>query len=57
MDQIFDAINALASDPRPRRARPYGSSDVLRLPVGRYRLMYEVHDDVVTITVFHIGNV
>jgi mRNA interferase RelE/StbE len=55
VDQSFDAINALARAPRPRGAQPYGSPDILRIHVGRYRLMYEVHDEVVMITVFHVG--
>ncbi|MEV6314087.1 type II toxin-antitoxin system RelE/ParE family toxin [Streptomyces sp. NPDC051776] len=54
-DQVLDAVNALAHDPRPVGARPYGSPDVLRVHVGRYRLMYEVADAVVTITVVHVG--
>jgi mRNA interferase RelE/StbE len=54
-DQIFDAVNALARNPRPVGARSYGSPDVLRIHIGRYRLMYEVAEAVVTITVIHVG--
>ncbi len=57
VDLVFDAVNALARDPRPAGAQRYGSPDVLRIHVGRYRLLYEVRDAVVRITVVHVGRV
>lgn len=55
VDQVFDAVNALARDPRPVGAQQYGSPDILRIHIGRYRLMYEIHDATVTVTVVHVG--
>lgn len=55
VDQVFDAALALAREPRPPGAHAYGSPDVLRIHIGRYRLLYEVADAVVTITVIHVG--
>lgn len=57
VDQVFDAVNMLARDPRPERAHQYGSPDVLRIHIGRYRLLYEVRDAVVTVTVVHLGRI
>lgn len=52
---VFDAVDELASDPRPTSAFPWGGADLLRLRVGRYRVLYEIDDRVVRIDVIHLG--
>lgn len=52
---VFDVVDDLAREPRPATAFPWGSADLLRLRVGRYRLLYEVDDRVVRIDVIHLG--
>jgi mRNA interferase RelE/StbE len=52
---VFDVVDDLARDPRPATAFPWGSADLLRLRVGRYRVLYEVDDKVVRIDVIHLG--
>jgi mRNA interferase RelE/StbE len=47
--QVLDAIDRLADDPRPAGSFPYGSPDLQRLRVGRYRVLYEITKDAVTI--------
>ena len=37
---VLDAIDQLADDPRPDGSFPYGSPDLRRLRVGRYRVLY-----------------
>ena len=49
LSAVLDAIDQLASDPRPARSFPYGSPDLRRLRVGRYRVMYEIKSDVVSV--------
>jgi mRNA interferase RelE/StbE len=44
---VMEAVEALTTDPRPPGAVPWG--EVFRLHVGRYRVMYSIEDDVVTI--------
>ncbi|MFC6066813.1 type II toxin-antitoxin system RelE family toxin [Streptomyces ochraceiscleroticus] len=51
--QVFSAVDRLADDPRPEGAS--GGADVLRIHIGRYRLMYEVIDRQVRISVIHLG--
>lgn len=46
---VLDAIDQLASEPRPAGSFPYGSPDLRRLRIGRYRVMYEIQGDVVSI--------
>jgi mRNA interferase RelE/StbE len=53
--QLFASVDLLADRPRPVGAAEYGSPDLLRMHVGRYRVLYEVSDDIVTIVVLHVG--
>jgi mRNA interferase RelE/StbE len=47
--EVLDAIDRLADDPRPPGSFPYGSPDLRRLRVGRYRVLYEITEEAVTI--------
>jgi mRNA interferase RelE/StbE len=49
VQELLDAIDRLADDPRPPGAFPYGSPDVRRLRVGRYPVLYEISEDAVAI--------
>ena len=49
VQELLDAIDRLADDPRPPGAFPYGSPDVRRLRVVRYRVLYEISEDAVAI--------
>jgi mRNA interferase RelE/StbE len=49
VQELLDAIDRLADHPRPPGAFPYGSPDVRRLRVGRYRVLYEISEDAVAI--------
>lgn len=46
---VLDAVDRLAGDPCPAESFPYGSPDLRRLRIGRYRVMYEINGDVVSI--------
>jgi mRNA interferase RelE/StbE len=46
---VLDAVDRLADEPRPAESFPYGSPDLRRLRVGRYRVMYQINGDVVSI--------
>jgi mRNA interferase RelE/StbE len=50
---VFAAIDRLADDPRPQGA--FGSSCLLRVHVGRYRVMYEIDDGKLRVSVLHLG--
>jgi mRNA interferase RelE/StbE len=51
--QVFTAVDHLADNPRPDGAS--GSADILRIHIGRYRVMYEISDSQVRISVIHLG--
>ncbi len=49
MRAVLDAIDRLADDPRPAGSFPYGSPDLRRLRVGRYRVLYEITEDAIAV--------
>ncbi|WP_372449257.1 type II toxin-antitoxin system RelE family toxin [Streptomyces montanisoli] len=53
MRQVFTAVDRLADEPRPEGA--FGSDEVLRIHVGLYRVMYEISDRRVRVSVIHLG--
>jgi mRNA interferase RelE/StbE len=52
---VFDTVDALAGNPRPPEALRWGGTDVLRLRTGRYRVLYEIDDQLIRIDVIHPG--
>ncbi|QYX79505.1 type II toxin-antitoxin system RelE family toxin [Streptomyces akebiae] len=51
---VYEAVDTLAKAPRPANSTVYGSK-ARRLRVGRYRVLYLVHDDVIRILVTNLG--
>lgn len=51
------AINALAEDPRPPGSIQLAGGDgELRIRVGDYRVIYEIHEQEVTVLVLRVGH-
>jgi mRNA interferase RelE/StbE len=50
---MLDAVARLADEPRPGGSFPYGSPDRRRLRIGRYRVMYDITAE--TVSVWHLG--
>jgi mRNA interferase RelE/StbE len=50
------AILLLAEDPRPPAARRLADSPAYRVRIGDYRIVYEVHDDVLLIVIVTLGH-
>ncbi|MFI6689856.1 type II toxin-antitoxin system RelE/ParE family toxin [Streptomyces sp. NPDC050485] len=53
--QVFTAVDRLADDPRPDGA--FGSADILRIHVGIYRVLYEINDQQIRVSIIHLGRV
>ena len=51
--EMLDAVARLVDDPRPAGSLPYGSPDRRRLRIGRYRVMYDITAE--TVSVWHLG--
>jgi mRNA interferase RelE/StbE len=52
---VFDAVDALAGDPRPSEAFALGTTGLHRLRIGRYRVVYELDETTATIKIRHVG--
>jgi len=51
-DRIVSAVADLADEPRPHGARKLvGEQTAWRIRIGDYRVIYDVRDDVLTVTV------
>ncbi len=55
--RVQTAIDRLSDDPRPAGARALaGRHGALRIRVGDYRIVYEVHDDELLVLVIDLGH-
>lgn len=54
--RIVTRIRQLANDPRPAGCEKLSGEDKYRLRQGDYRILYEVIDDDLVVTVVRIGN-
>jgi len=56
--RVLAAINRLARDPRPAGARALAGhpNGVLRLRVGDYRVIYQIEDSRVVVTVVRVAH-
>ena len=54
--RIIEAIRALADDPRPPQSMKLSGAEKYRLRCGVYRVLYEIHDDVLTVCVVKVGH-
>jgi len=57
LPKILQAIQTLAINPFPQGCRKLtGQQDIYRIRVQVYRIIYEVHEDVVLVKVLKIGH-
>ncbi len=56
-DKVLDAITALADEPRPRGSRKLAGEDIAwRVRVGDYRIIYEIVDNQLTVTILRAAH-
>ena len=53
-DRLISKIQSLSSDPRPPHSRKLVGRDAWRVRVGDYRVIYEIHDDVLLVLIIVI---
>jgi mRNA interferase RelE/StbE len=56
LKKILDRIEALTENPRPPRCEKLTGQQRYRLRQGRYRILYSVQDDELTIWVVKVGH-
>ena len=57
VERIQTAIGELADHPRPRGVKKLqGYENTYRIRVGEYRVLYEIHESVVTVLIIQISH-
>ena len=54
--RVVARMQALSTQPRPPGCEKLAGHDLLRVRQGRYRILYEVQDQDLVVTVFKIGH-
>jgi mRNA interferase RelE/StbE len=55
--RILDKIDAMAENlPDPSTTKMNGNNNFHKIRIGNYRVIYEIHDDVLVILVLKIGH-
>lgn len=54
--RIVSRIRSLADDPRPAGAERLSGEDKYRVRQGKYRILYEIVDETLVVTVVRIGH-
>ena len=54
--KILAAIDALSGNPRPVGCKKLAGQQAWRIRVGEYRIIYEIHDQVLLVIVVDIGH-
>ncbi len=55
-DRLIDAIYALAENPRPVGYKKLKGRNGCRIRVGDYRIIYEIFDNLLLITIIALGH-
>jgi len=56
LKKILQIIDRLSEDPRPRGCEKLTGDDRFRLRQGRYRIVYSIQDDELTVWVVKVGH-
>lgn len=54
--KILDRIHDLVSEPRPRQSKKLSGQEKYRLRYGKYRILYEIRDQLLLITIVKVGH-
>lgn len=54
--RILARIHGLSSDPRPKGCEKLSARERYRLRQGNYRILYEIRDELLIVTVVKIGH-
>ncbi len=53
---IKNAISSLAHNPRPHGYKKLKGEDAYRIRIGDYRIIYEINDKIILVTVVSVGH-
>ena len=55
-NRILEAIQSLGEDPRPINSKKLKEKELYRIRIGIYRVIYQIFDDVLVISVVKVGH-
>lgn len=55
-ERIIQVIHALSENPRPHNVRKLSGREAWRVRVGKYRIIYEIDDDKLTVLIVLVGH-
>ncbi len=55
-DRVLAAIRELAETPRPAGCKKLRGRPGFRIRVGDYRVIYDIHDRIVTVEIIEVGH-
>ncbi|MDR3363231.1 MAG: type II toxin-antitoxin system RelE/ParE family toxin [Desulfovibrio sp.] len=53
---ILQHLRSLAVNPRPEGVKKLKAMNAWRMRIGDYRVIYEIHDDVLLVLVIHVAH-
>ena len=56
VQRLMEDIQSLADNPRPPQSIKLSGAEKYRLRCGVYRVLYEIHDDVLVVCVVKVGH-
>lgn len=54
-ERVAEAIGALEEDPRPPRVKKLSDSDLWRVRIGQYRIVYAIDDEAQQVTIVRVA--
>jgi mRNA interferase RelE/StbE len=55
-ERILEALAGLEAQPRPRNCKKLRGESIWRIRVGDYRVIYEIHDEILRVIVVTVGH-
>lgn len=55
-ERIIERIRSLSANPRPPQAKKLSGEEKYRIRQGDYRILYQIHDEIVIIVVVRIAH-
>ena len=53
---IIEKIHSLTTNPRPRGTKKLSDEEKYRIRQGDYRILYQIHDELITVVVVRIAH-
>ena len=55
-ERVLKRIKSLSQDPRPPDSKKLTNDDSYRIRVGNYRVVYDIHDEILVVLILKVGH-